>query len=63
MDWESSTDTYSLPCVKDIASGKHRELRLVLCDDLQGWDRSRGAGGRLKREKIYVYMQLIHVAQ
>ena len=22
MDWESSTDTYTLPCVKDIASGK-----------------------------------------
>ena len=40
-DGESSTDIYTLPCVKQIASGKllyNRELSLVLCD----WD---GVGG------------------
>ena len=31
----------------------------MLCDDLEGWDGSRG--GRLKREGIYVQLWLIHV--
>lgn len=53
MDWESSTDTYSLPCVKDIASGKHRELRLVLCDHLKGW--GWGEGGSWGREYMDTY--------
>ena len=55
---------YTLPCVKQIASGKllygHRELSLVLCDDLEGWDWGE-VRGRLKREGIYVYLWLIHV--
>ena len=29
-------------------------------DDLEGWD-GGGLGGRLKREGIYVYLQLIHI--
>ena len=29
----------------------------MLCDDLEGF----GAGGKLKREGIYVYLWLIHV--
>ena len=36
MNWESSIDIYTLPCVKQIASGKllcNRELSSVLCDD------------------------------
>ena len=33
---------------------------MVLCDDLEGWD--SGVGGRLRREGMYVYIQLIHVA-
>ena len=37
---------------------QHREFNSVLCDDLEGWDGR--AGGRLKREGIYVYVQLIH---
>ena len=37
----------------------YRDLSLVLCDDLEGWD--LGVGGRLKREGIYVYLQLILV--
>ena len=30
----------------------------MLCDDLEWWD--EGVGGRLNREGIYVYIQLIH---
>ena len=36
---------------------EHRELRLVLCDDLEGWD---GEWGALKREGMYLCMKLIH---
>ena len=38
----------------------HRTIRL--CDDLEGWD-GVSMGGRLKREGIYVYLQVIHVVQ
>ena len=31
----------------------------MLCDDLEGWDGE--LGGKLKREGIYVFLQLIHV--
>ena len=41
------------------AAAQHRELSSVLCDDPAGWD--EGLGGRLKREGIYVYLQLIHI--
>ena len=34
----------------------------MLYDDLEGWDR-RGVGGRLKREELYVYIQLIHTVK
>ena len=37
----------------------HRELSLLLRDDLEGWDGEMGR--RLKREVIYVYIWLIHV--
>ena len=39
-------------------------LSLMLCDDLEGrvgWE--GGVEGKLKREGMYVYIQLIHVAQ
>ena len=40
----------------------HWELSSVLCDDLKGWH--GGEGGRLTRERMFVYIQLIHtVAQ
>ena len=39
---------------------EHRELSSVLCDNLEGW--AGGVGGRVKREGIYVYLQLIHFA-
>ena len=29
----------------------------MVCDNLEGWE----AGGRFKREGMYVYLQLIHV--
>ena len=35
-----------------------RKLKQGLCINLEGWD---GAGGRFKREGIYVYPWLIHV--
>ena len=40
------------------AATQHRELSLVLCDDLHGWDMVEER--RLKREGIYVYMWLLY---
>ena len=54
---------YTIMCKRD-ARGKlqylARELSSVLCDDLEGWDGRCGVG--VKRERIYVYIELIHVA-
>jgi len=58
----SSNDTYTLPCVKQIASGKllcNRELSSVLCDILDGWNEE--VVGRLKRKEIHVHLKLIHI--
>ena len=41
-----------------MLSDKNQELKLGLCDNLEGWD---GVGGRFKREGTYVYLWLIHV--
>ena len=41
-NWEIRNDTHTLPCIKQRASGK-----LVLCDDLDGWD---GGAGREVQE-------------
>ena len=46
-------DAYTLPHIKQRASGK--QLSSVLCDDLDVWDE---VGGRSKREGIYVHIQL-----
>ena len=51
-------DIYTLPDVKQIASGtQHREISAVLCDQLEGWDKE---GGRETQEGgdmgIYVYV-------
>ena len=55
MNWESSINIYTLPCIKQIASAvKHKKISLVLCDDLEEWDGEQGR--RLKREEIYVYL-------
>ena len=37
-----------------------RKLKEGLCINLEGWD-GEGDGGRFKRERIYVYLWLIHV--
>ena len=55
------SDIYTLPGVKQIASGKllyTRGLDLVLCDDLEGWD----GGRREARGKrwVYVHIQWVH---
>ena len=59
-NWEMSIDKYTLPCVKYIASGKPpyrcRELSLVLCDDLEGWDGVKNWRGDLRRRgHMYTY--------
>ena len=55
---------YTTKCKIDSqweAAAQHREIRLVLCDHLEGWDRE---GRRETQERgdmgIYVYVQLIH---
>ena len=39
-----------------IAQGD--QLGAVLCDQLEGWDREGGEGGRRKREEIWGYMYM-----
>ena len=55
MNQEIRSDTYILPCTKQIADGKllYEELSSGLCDDREGWD--EGIGGRSKRKGISVY--------
>ena len=58
MNQESSTDTCMPPCVKQVTSRKlphryHMQLSLVLCDDLQGWDREWEGGSR-RRGHMYI---------
>ena len=51
---DSSTETYQLPYVKQVASGKllysTRELSPVPCDDLKGW-----VGSSRERACVHVY--------
>lgn len=61
--WESSPDMYTPSCVNQQLAGSchtSQELSFVLCDDRDGWD--VGAGREVKREGIYVYIQLIPFA-
>ena len=72
--WEHSMKTYTLPCVKhnqwEFAIWR-RELKLVLCENLEGWD---GVGGGkevqevarslqegCKSMQVHAYLWLIHV--
>ena len=49
---ESSTEIYILPYVKQWESALwHRELKLVLCDNVEKWD-GEGGGERFKRGDI-----------
>ena len=47
MNWELGTDVCVLPDIKQIVGTtvQHRELSLVLCGDLVGWDGGRWEGG------------------
>ena len=62
---ESSTDVYSLACVKQLVEScciAHKLSLRVSCDNLEGRDGMRGrVRGRLKRKRIYVYLWLIPV--
>ena len=60
MHWEMKTDIYTLPRVKQLVGSCciEQAVSSVLSDDLGG--RVEGAGGRSKREEIYVHRQLIH---
>ena len=58
MNWDIRIDIYTLTCVKWQAL-QHRELSLVLCDDLDGRaGRRQWKGG--SRARGYIYIQLIH---
>ena len=52
MNWESSADIYTLPCVEQTGSG-HGKLSSALGDDLVGWGAEEG------REAICVDIWLI----
>ena len=41
MNWESSADIYTLPCVEQTGSG-HGKLSSALGDDLVGWGAEEG---------------------
>ena len=60
MYGKSNMETYITICKIDnqqeFAVG-FMELKLVLCDNLEGWE----VGGRFKREGTYVYQCLIHL--
>ena len=56
MSGKSSIEIYTLPYIKQIASGNllfdTESSNLVLCDNLEGWK----VGGKFKRERTYVYL-------
>ena len=60
-NWDSSTDIYAPPCVKQLAQGKllcNTGISAQRCDDPEGWDEA--VGGRFQREEIYVDIWLTH---
>ena len=57
---EIGIDVCTLPCVKSLVGSCCVVQGAQLTDDLEGWDGGR-VGGRLKREGIYGYLQLIHI--
>ena len=70
MNSESSIDVHFTECKTDSqweAAVQHRELNLLLCDDLdgEGWDEEAGEreaqeGGERERERyIYIYIYIV----
>ena len=59
-NWESSIGTYTLPYVKQLASGNllydTGSPNLVLCDNLEGWDGV--VGGREVQEGGDIYIPM-----
>ena len=57
MNWESGMDVYTLPCVKQIASGSlhYSTENLARCSVLTEMGGNGGMGERCKREEIYTY--------
>ena len=59
--WEISTDIYTLPRVKQIASGTLlRNTGSSAWCSAMTWRGGMGVGGRSKTEEMYVYTELIH---
>ena len=63
MIWENSTETYTLPYIKQIASGRlvHEagHQKLVLCDNLEGWGGEGGRRGVQERRHMCAYGQFV----
>ena len=63
MKWEIRIDMYTLPCVKQKASGNllknHRELSSVFCDDLEKWNGQ--VGGREVQEGGDICIQIADI--
>ena len=63
MNWEIGIDIYTLRWIKEIASGKllygTESSAQHSCDDLEGWDKGGGVGGRPKAG-IYAHIKIIH---
>ena len=63
MYGESNMETYNTICKIDSQwefAVWLRELKLGLCDNLEGWD-GEGGGRDVQKGAIYVYLWLIHV--
>ena len=63
--WESSTDTYTRPRAEWRASGKwpYGTVSSVKCSVMTQGVEWGCVGGRLKREGLNVYIQLIHFVE
>ena len=63
MKWEIRIDMYTLPCVKQKASGNllknHRELSSVFCDDLEKCNGQ--VGGREVQEGGDICIQIADI--
>ena len=63
MNWEIRTDIHTLPCVKQIASGKllYNMGSSAQCSGMTQQNGMRVVGGRFRRQGTHVHLWLIHV--